>query len=56
MASLLHFLGQFSNVFQGQLFPALQESLGWLGSTHEKFARTLALLELDAFVTVQYGR
>src|SRR5437868_9893586 len=56
MVSLLDLLSQFSNVFQGQLFPAMEEALGSLGSVHQKFARTLALLELDAFVTVQHGR
>lgn len=56
MPSLLQLLGQFSNVFQCQLFPALEESLGRLGTSHQKFAKTLALLELDGFVMVQHGR
>lgn len=56
MPSLLQLLTKFSNVFQGQLFPALEQSLGPLGRRHEQFARTLAMLELDAFVVVQNGR
>lgn len=56
MLSLLQLLSQFANVFQGQLFPAMEESLGRLGTTHEKFAKTLAMLELDGFVTAQHGR
>jgi Transposase domain (DUF772) len=56
MPGLLQLLGQFSNVFQSQLFPAMEESLGRLGTLHEKFAKTLAMLELDGLVTVQHGR
>ena len=56
MLSLLQLLSEFSNVFQGQLFPVLEESLGRLSGSHQKFAKTLAMLELDGFVTVQHGR
>jgi IS5 family transposase len=56
MPSLLQLLGQFSNVFQCRLFPAIEEAVGPLSATHEKFAKTLAMLELDGFVTVQHGR
>jgi hypothetical protein len=38
------------------LFPALEESLGPLGALHQKFAKTLAMLDLDGFVAVQHGR
>jgi hypothetical protein len=56
MSSLLQLLGRFANIFQAQLFPALEEALGPLSALHQKFAKTLALLELDRFVAVQHGR
>ena len=56
MSSLLQLLSRFANVFQAQLFPALEESLGPLSALHQKFAKTLAMLELDRFVAVQHGR
>jgi hypothetical protein len=56
MLSLLQILSQFSNLFQRELFPVLEESLGRLSSTHEKFVKTLVMLDLDGFVVVQHGR
>jgi len=56
MFSLLQVLSQFSRVLQGELFPALQESLGLQSSKHQKFAATLAMLGLDGFVTIRHGR
>jgi hypothetical protein len=56
VSSLLQLLSRFANVFQAQLFPALEESLGPLSALHQKFAKTLAMLELDRFVAVQHGR
>jgi IS5 family transposase len=56
MPSLLQLLSQFSNVFQGELFSAMEESLGRLSSKHQRFAMTLGMLGLDGFVTVQHGR
>ena len=56
MSSLLQLLGQFANVFQEQLFPAMEEALGPLSAGHQKLAKTLAMLELDGFVSVQHGR
>lgn len=56
MSSLLQLLSRFANVFQAYLFPVLEESLGPLSALHQKFAKTLAMLELDGFVVVQHGR
>lgn len=56
MFSIRELLGQFASVFQGDLFPALEASLGPLSETHQKFAKTLAMLGLDGFVTVRHGR
>jgi hypothetical protein len=56
VSSLLQLLSRFANVFQAQLFPAMEESLGPLSALHQKFAKTLAMLELDRFVAVQHGR
>jgi hypothetical protein len=56
MPSLLQLLSQFANVFQSQLFPAMEEALGPLSGTHQKFAKTLGMLELDGFVMIQHGR
>jgi hypothetical protein len=56
MSSLLQLLGQFSSIFQRELFPAMEEAVGPLSATHQRFAKTLGLLELDGFVAVQHGR
>ncbi len=56
MFSLLQTLSQFSNLFQRELFPSLEESLGPLSATHQKFFQTLMMLELDGFVAVRHGR
>jgi hypothetical protein len=56
MSSLLQLLGQFANIFQGQLFPALEEALGTLSAGHQKLIKALAMLELDGFVRVSHGR
>lgn len=56
MSSLLQLLSRFANIFQAQLFPAMEESLGPLSALHQKFAKALAMLELDRFVAVQHGR
>lgn len=56
MPSLLQLLSQFSNVLQGDLFPALEEALGLMSNTQQKFVRTLGLLDLDGFVAVRHGR
>jgi hypothetical protein len=56
MSALLRLLSQFSNVFQSELFPVLEESLGPLNDRQRKFVATLAMLELDGFVAVQHGR
>jgi len=41
---------------QSELFPALRESLGLLSDKHQKFVATVAMLELDGFVTLRQGR
>jgi hypothetical protein len=56
VSSLLQPLSRSANVFRSQLFPALEELAGPLSSLHQKFAKTLAMLELDRFVVVQRGR
>ncbi len=47
MYSVTGFLGIFSHLLQGQLFPILSEELGPMGEHHEAFVRALALLQLD---------
>lgn len=56
MNSLLHLLGTFGQILQGQLFPALREELGELSEHHEQFVGALALLQMDGFVAVRHGR
>ena len=56
MNSITAFLGTFSRLLQGQLFPVLTEELGPLGDHHEAFVRALALLQLDGFVAPRRGR
>lgn len=56
MSSLLQLLSRFANLFQAQLFPAMEEALGPLSALHQKLAKTLAMLELDRFVVVHHGR
>lgn len=57
MNSLLQFLTQsFGKILQDQLFPILREELGTLSERHEQFVRTLAVLQLDGFVSVRKGR
>ena len=56
MDSLTGFLGTFSQLLQGQLFPVLSEELGPLGDRHQAFVRALSLLQLDGFVTPNRGR
>ena len=56
MNSITAFLGTFSRLLQGQLFPVLTEDLGPLGDHHEAFVRALALLQLDGFVAPRRGR
>ena len=46
MDSLTGFLGTFSQLLQGQLFPVLSEELGPLGDRHQAFVRALSLLQL----------
>jgi len=56
MFSLRDTLVQFGNILQGRLFPVLEAELGPLGELQQQLVRTLALLQLDAFVEVRYGR
>ena len=56
MNSLLHLFGEFGQILQKQLFPALQEELGEMSQHHEQFVRALLLLGMDGFVAVQHGR
>jgi hypothetical protein len=56
MNSITAFLGTFSRLLQGQLFPVLAEKLGPLGERHEAFVKALALTQLDGFVTCRRGR
>lgn len=56
MYSVTGFLGIFSHLLQGQLFPILTEELGPMGEHHEAFVRALALLQLDGLVTRRRGR
>jgi hypothetical protein len=56
MPSLLQLLSQFSNVLQGDLFPAMEEALGLMSNTQQRFVKTLGLLDLDGFVAVRHGR
>src|SRR6202140_5754472 len=55
MNSITAFLGTFSRLLQGQLFPVLTEELGPLGDRHQAFVRALALLQLDGFVARRGG-
>jgi len=56
MNSVTVFLGTFSHLLQGQLFPILTEELGPLGERHQALVRALALLQLDGVVTRRQGR
>lgn len=56
MNSITAFLGTFSQLLQGQLFPILTEELGPMGTLHQAFVRALALLQLDGFVARRRGR
>lgn len=56
MNSITAFLGTFSQLLQGQLFPVLAEELGPLGERHQAFVKALALTQLDGFVTCRRGR
>ncbi len=56
MNSVTGFLGTFSQLLQGQLFPVLHEELGPLGERHQALVRALSLLQLDGFVTRRRGR
>src|SRR5664279_262105 len=56
MDSLTGFLGTFSQLLQGRLFPVLTEELGLLGDRHQAFVRALSLLQLDGFVARRRGR
>ena len=56
MNSITAFLGVFSQILQGQLFPVLAEELGPMGDRHQAFVRALSLLQLDGFVARRRGR
>lgn len=56
MISLRETLVQFGNILQGQLFPVLEAEFGPLSGLQQQLVRTLALLQLDAFVEVRGGR
>jgi hypothetical protein len=56
MNSITAFLGTFSQLLQGQLFPVLAEELGPMGDRHQAFVRALSLLQLDGFVARRRGR
>jgi hypothetical protein len=56
MNSVTGFLGAFSQLLQGQLFPVLTEELGPMGERHQALVRALALLQLDGVVTRRRGR
>ena len=56
MISLRDTLVQFGNILQGQLFPVMEAELGALSDLQQQLVRTLALLQLDAFVEVRCGR
>lgn len=56
MTSITAFLGGFSRLLQGQLFPVLAENLGAMSDLHEAFVRALSLLQLDGFVIRNRGR
>jgi hypothetical protein len=49
-------LVQFGHILQGRLFPVLEAELGALSDLQQQLVRTLALLQLDAFVEVRCGR
>ncbi len=55
MNSLHGFLGAFTQVLQGQLFPALEEELGALSALHRTFIRALGLLQLEGFTARRQG-
>lgn len=56
MTSITAFLGTFSQLLQGRLFPVLADELGPLSDLHQAFVRALSLLQLDGFVTPNRGR
>jgi Transposase DDE domain/Transposase domain (DUF772) len=56
MDSLQHLIGTFGPILQQRIFPALGEELGPLSERYQEFIRALALLGLDGFVAVRYGR
>ena len=56
MNRLLQLLGQFGQVLQNHLFPALTEELGPMSNLHRELAATVAMLEMDGFVSVRHGR
>jgi Transposase DDE domain/Transposase domain (DUF772) len=56
MNSITAFLGTFSQLLQGHLFPVLTEELGPLGDHHQAFVRALSLLQLDGLVYRRRGR
>ena len=55
MNSLHNFLGAFTQILQGQLFPALEEELGPLNALHRAFVRALGLLQLEGFTARRQG-
>ena len=56
MNSVLQALAHLGRVLQDHLFPVLREELGPMSERHEQLVRTLALLQLDGFVTRRQGR
>ena len=56
MTSLLQLLGEFGNVLQNHLFPALQQELGSMSEYHEQFAAVLALLQLEGVTSAPRRR
>ncbi|MGH7486282.1 MAG: transposase [bacterium] len=56
MNSLLQLLSQFGQVLQNHLFPALAEEMGTMSDLHRQLVATLAMLEMDGFVSVRHGR
>ena len=56
MNSLQQLVAIFGDVLQRQLFPALEQELGFLGERMQEFIRALALVGLDGYVAVRHGR
>ena len=55
MNSLLQLLSQYGHILQTEIFPVLEEGIGELDESHQRFVRVLTVLHLDRFTQSQWG-